>query len=93
MDILIVLLAISAVIFVFGSVILVFAFWSIYTIVKTKVPWAKTPSENIAKIFSEINLPENSLMYDLGCGDGRSVFFAEKRGYKGRGCELSLYSF
>lgn len=93
MDVLIILLIILAVVVVFGSVVLVFAVWSIYTIIRTGVPWTKTPSENIIKIFSEINLPKNSLMYDLGCGDGRSMFFAEKRGYRARGYELSLYPF
>ena len=94
MDALIILLiTILAVIFILGSIFLVFALWSIYTIIKTKVPWAKTPPDSIAKIFSEINLPKNSLIYDLGCGDGKFIFFAEKRGHRGAGYELSLYPF
>ncbi len=94
MDTLIILLITTlAVIFISGSIVLLFALWSIHTIIKIKVPWVKTPLENIVKVFSEINLPENSLMYDLGCGDGRSMFFAEKQGYRGKGYELSLYPF
>jgi SAM-dependent methyltransferase len=80
-------------IFFIGSVIIFFSLWSIYTIIKTKVPWAKTPRENLNKIFSEINLPKNSLIYDLGCGDGRTLFLAEKMGYRAVGYELSLYPF
>ena len=79
--------------FFIGILIMFFSLWSIYTIIKTKVPWAKTPRENLNKIFSEINLPKNSLIYDLGCGDGRTLFLAEKMGYRAVGYELSLYPF
>lgn len=81
------------IIFFIGSIIIFFSLWSIYIIIKTKVPWAKTPQENLSKIFSEINLPKNSLIYDLGCGDGRTLFLAEKMGYRAVGYELSLYPF
>jgi len=77
-----------------GSFIFFFlAVCSIYTNLTTGVPWAKIPEENIMKIFKEINLPKNFLLYDLGCGDGRVILAAEKFGFRARGFELSLYSY
>jgi len=77
-----------------GSFIFFFlAACSIYTNLTTGVPWAKIPEENIMKIFKEINLPKNFLLYDLGCGDGRVILAAEKFGFRARGFELSLYPY
>jgi len=91
---LIILLAVlMALIIIFFIISLVFAGWTLYALIKTKVPFAKTPKENLDKIFTEINLPKNSLIYDLGCGDGRFLFQAEKLGYRAIGYELSLYPY
>lgn len=77
-----------------GSLIFLFlAGCSIYTNLTSGVPWAKVSEENINKIFSLINLRKNSLIYDLGCGDGRVLFMAEKRGLRAIGYELSLYPY
>ncbi|MFA6306450.1 MAG: hypothetical protein WCV70_02430 [Patescibacteria group bacterium] len=70
-----------------------FAVCSIYTNLTTGIPWAKIPKENIDKIFKEIDLPKNSLIYDLGAGDGRVILAAEKFGFRARGFELSLYPY
>lgn len=77
----------------FSAIIIFFSLFSGYTIFKTKVPWAKTPKENIAKILDELDLPKNALVYDLGCGDGIFLFEAEKRGLRAKGFELSLYPY
>ena len=66
---------------------------SIYTNLTTGVPWAKCPAENIHKIFKEINLSRNARLYDLGSGDGRTLFLAEKLGYRATGYELSFYPY
>jgi SAM-dependent methyltransferase len=77
-----------------GSIIFfILAGCSIYTILTSGVPWAKTPAGNIKKIFKEISLPKDSLIYDLGAGDGRVLFIMEKLGYRGIGYELSLYPY
>jgi SAM-dependent methyltransferase len=89
----IILLYLLIIIFILGAVILFFLLHSAYTIFKTKVPWAKTPRDNFTEIFSNISIPKNSLIYDLGCGDGEFLFFAEKNGYKAIGYELSVYPF
>ena len=76
-----------------GLVFLFFAVFSIYTNLSSGVPWAKMPLDNIDQIFKNTNLKKGSLVYDLGCGDGRVLFRLEKLGYRGRGYELSLYPF
>jgi SAM-dependent methyltransferase len=81
------------IVFISGSVVLFFLLGSLYAIVRTKVPWAKTPRRNFAEIFLNINIPKNSLIYDLGCGDGGFLFFAEKMGHRAIGYELSVYPF
>ena len=96
MTILILLLVLKIILAVVALGSLIFFFFaahSFYTIFTTGVPWAKTPDANAAKIFEEINLPKNSLLYDLGCGDGRILFMAEKLGLRARGYELSLYPY
>ncbi len=87
------LLIISFVIFVIGLIILFFLIWSLCVNYITRVPWARIPESNIEIILNEFNLPENSLVYDLGCGDGRFLFAAEKRGYRPVGYEMSLYPY
>lgn len=76
-----------------GLIFLFLAACSIYTNLTTGVPWARIPRANIDKIFKEINLPKNSLIYDLGAGDGRVLFLAERYGYRAFGYELSLYPY
>lgn len=90
---LLILKIILAIVVTGSFVFFFFAVCSIYTNLTTGVPWAKVPKENIDKIFKEISLPKNSLIYDLGCGDGRVLFIAEKLGYRVVGYELSLYPF
>jgi hypothetical protein len=94
MDIFSLLVALKIIMWLVIGISLVFLFFavcSIYTNLTTGVPWAKIPKRNIYKIFEEINLPEGSLIYDLGAGDGRVLLVAEKFGLKPQGFELSLY--
>ena len=84
---------ILAVTFVGGIIFLFLAGFSISTNLSTGVPWAKISKANIKIIFREINLPPNSLIYDLGCGDGRVLFAAERQGFRAIGYELSFYPY
>jgi len=90
---LVILEIILAIVMVGSFVFFFFAACSIYTNLTTGIPWAKIRRENIDKIFKEIKLPKNSLLYDLGAGDGRVILAAEKLGLKARGFELSLYPY
>lgn len=73
--------------------VVIFGVNMIYINLKTLVPWVKTPLKNLQIVLDEINLPAGSLIYDLGCGDGRFLFMAEKRGLKAVGYELALYPY
>lgn len=92
-ELLTILKVIAWLVLTIGSVFLFFALCSIYTNLTTGVPWAKTPKDNVQDIFKELNLKPDSLIYDLGCGDGRVLFMAEKFGLRGVGFELSLYPY
>lgn len=74
-------------------VVVFFGVNMIYVNLKTLVPWVKTPLKNLQIVLEEINLPAGSLIYDLGCGDGRFLFMAERRGLKAVGYELALYPY
>lgn len=93
---LIILPILLVIIIVFSLIFLFFSLQAIITIIRTKVPFARTPDLNIEKILAELkkrNIPPGSLLYDLGCGDGEVIFRAEKYGYKSIGYELSLYQY
>lgn len=53
-----------------------------------RVPYAGTPPGQIERILDAIALPAGSRLYDLGCGDGRVVFAAARRGIQATGFEL-----
>jgi SAM-dependent methyltransferase len=57
------------------------------------VPYCPTPDEVINKIIKELDIKPNKHVYDLGCGDGRFLFAAEKLGAKTFGFEISLPSY
>jgi len=65
----------------------------IYINLRTLVPWARVPNANLEKILAEVNLPAGALVYDLGCGDGRFLFLAEKYGFRAVGYELAYYPY
>jgi len=53
-------------------------------------PWVPSYKRDFERIFSLIDLQPHDIFYDLGCGDGRLVFGAAKRGAKAKGIELAL---
>ncbi len=42
-------------------------------------PWVPTRNKDLEYIFSQITLPQDSVVYDLGSGDGRVVFYVAKQ--------------
>ncbi|MHA1341944.1 MAG: hypothetical protein ACTSRZ_18905 [Promethearchaeota archaeon] len=53
------------------------------------LPYLPTSIEVIDAIFKKLNLPKDSLVYDLGSGDGRIIFKAiTEYGLKGIGFEI-----
>lgn len=78
---------------IFTLIFVVFCFNMLFVNLWTGVPWAKVPAANLEKILAEVNLPSGALVYDLGCGDGRFLFLAEKKGFKAIGYELAYYPY
>jgi SAM-dependent methyltransferase len=52
------------------------------------VPFVPTTGRSVKRIFDSISLKKSDIFYDLGCGDGRLVFFvAKKYGVRAVGVE------
>jgi SAM-dependent methyltransferase len=43
------------------------------------VPFVPTTNRSINNIFNKVRIKKNDYFYDLGCGDGRLVFFAAQK--------------
>lgn len=57
--------------------------------VKLDVPYVPTPQEVVNKMLDMAKVKEGDMVYDLGCGDGRIVINAAKRGARGVGIDLN----
>jgi len=57
------------------------------------VPFASTPERNIEKALNLLELKPGDTLYDLGCGDGRALLAAERRGAKAIGYEISPWPY
>ncbi len=88
-----ILIIILSFIIIAALAVVFFGLNMIYVNLKTLVPWVKTPLKNLPIVLEELNLPAGSLIYDLGCGDGRFLFMAEQKGLKAIGYELALYPY
>lgn len=54
------------------------------------VPYVPTAQRTVAKMIEAAELEKGDKVYDLGCGDGRLLFAAEKAtGLGGTGCEIA----
>ena len=52
-------------------------------------PWAPTRIAVVKKAFDSVGISEKDLLIDLGCGDGKIMHEASRRGAKAIGYELS----
>ena len=66
--------------------------WSNIT---AKVPFVSVPNKTLKDIEKALNLNENSVVYDLGCGDGRVLFYLYKNNPKAKyiGIENSAFPY
>lgn len=64
---------------VFLFIIIVFLFTSFLTPFFSKVPFVPVRPKVIKEIISALQLETDSMLYDLGCGDGRVLFAAVKQ--------------
>lgn len=63
--------------------------------VKAKVPFITVPNKTLKDIEKALNINENSVVYDLGSGDGRVLFYLYKNNPKVKyiGIENSQFPF
>ena len=52
-------------------------------------PYVPTFKRDLEKIFSEVSLPKDALIIDMGSGDGKLLVLAAKRGYRVIGYEIN----
>ncbi len=83
----------SVVIIITGLLILALVCASIIAFFFVRVPFAKTPQKNVKLIIDQLNLKPGNIFYDLGCGDGRFLIEAEKKGVKAYGFEISPWAY
>ncbi len=54
-----------------------------WTSFRVKVPFIPVPHSVLPDIYKALGLSEGSVLYDLGCGDGRVLFFSAQKNKQG----------
>lgn len=88
-----VLLVIAGAIAAFSAVLAMALVAGIIINLLTRVPYAATPGRQVERILDSLQLPPQARLYDLGCGDGRVVFAAARRGMHAVGYELQPLTY
>jgi SAM-dependent methyltransferase len=87
------LIYILAIFVLLGVLCLLFIWmWSNF---KAKVPFVTVPSGVLKDIEKALNINESSVVYDLGCGDGKVLFYLYKNNPKAKyiGIENSHFPY
>jgi len=75
----------------------IFIFWVAISFImanKSLAPFVPCRKRELPRIFKVIDLKDSEVFYDLGCGDGRVVFYAAQNfSVKAIGIEISLLFF
>lgn len=66
---------------------------SVICLFLVKVPFVPTPKKYVKAIIDQLALRPGQIFYDLGCGDGRFLVEAAKRGAKAAGFELGPWPY
>lgn len=56
-------------------------------------PWVPCRADDVERIIKLANVTPGKKIYEIGCGDGRILFEAAKRGAHASGCEISLIPY
>ncbi len=74
---------------------LCFFVFTVYASFVTDAPFVEVPKETLEKTVKSLSLSENSVLFDLGCGDARVLVEAvkSKPSIKAVGVELSLVPY
>lgn len=78
----------------FSLVLLFYITSSFFGLLRTWVPFVTTPNRDIKEMFEVFEFSENDILYELGSGNGKVCFMAEKKyGVKTVGFELTLWLY
>lgn len=77
---------------IFFVTLILFILWSIGNF-KNKVPFVSSSSKILENINKALGVKDNSIVYDLGCGDGRVLFYLSRFNSKAKyiGFENNLF--
>jgi len=67
---------------------LVFYSWTLYGLIRSGVPYVPTTQKMAKRMVQIANIKKGQKVYDLGCGNGKILFEAEKKGVICTGYEL-----
>ncbi|MBI5222341.1 MAG: 50S ribosomal protein L11 methyltransferase [Candidatus Magasanikbacteria bacterium] len=56
-------------------------------------PWVPTRKRDVERFLNLAEIKQDEKVYDLGCGNGRMILAAAKKGACGIGIEVSLFPF
>lgn len=62
------------------------------TILKKEAPYIPIAKSVLERVAKEMLITEKSLVYDLGCGDGRALFFLAKKYPQGHYVGVEKYN-
>jgi hypothetical protein len=65
-------------IFLIFLLVLILLFLWMWSAIKSKVPFIPVPNKILKDIEKALDLKEDSVLYDLGCGDGRVLSYLYK---------------
>ena len=80
--------------FVFLGVLFLLFLW-MWSIIKSKTPFIAVPNKILPDIEKLLDLKDDSVVYNLGCGDGRVLFYLSKKKSKAKyiGIENSFFPY
>jgi len=82
-------------IFLILLLVLILLFLWMWSAIKAKVPFIPVPNKILKDIEEALDLKDDSVLYDLGCGDGRVLAYLYKNNPKATyiGIENSLFPY
>ena len=80
---------ITTIIYILVFIILLSAAWTAIS----AAPWVPTRGRDVKRMIDLAGIKEGETVYDLGCGDGRLVFAADRAGARGKGVELFVLPY
>lgn len=79
------LIVVSVLLFIIAT-----AAWGFWV---TRVPYVRSNWQDTEKLLAQVPMEQNAIFYDLGSGDGRIVFMAERMyNVQGTGFELTFWT-